>query len=61
MLNIHYLVGIRGSVEHIVDSLEGGVWTRTEYRALVEDAGLETDYDAVGPMDRGLVIGKKPS
>ena len=59
-LDVHYLIGMHGSVEHIVDSLEGGVWTRAEYRALVENEGLDTDYDPVGLMDRGLVIGVKP-
>ncbi len=59
-LEVHYLIGMRGSVEHIVDRLEGGVWTHAEYRALVEEQGLDTDYDPVGPMDRGLVIGVKP-
>jgi SAM-dependent methyltransferase len=53
---MHYLVATPQGVEHFVEHHELYLFTNDEMRAAFESAGLGVDYDAEGPMGRGLWI-----
>lgn len=61
ILDFHYLVVRPGSVEHLVETHELGLFTADEYRGALEDAGLRARHDPVGLMGRGLWIGRAPA
>jgi SAM-dependent methyltransferase len=56
----HYLVGSRDRVEHLVERVSFGAFTRADLRSAIERAGLRPEYDPVGPLGRGLWIGVSP-
>jgi SAM-dependent methyltransferase len=56
-LNLHYLVGRGGAVEHLTERHEAWLWTREEYAGAFAAAGLEATYDEEGLMGRGLWLG----
>jgi SAM-dependent methyltransferase len=60
VLDIHYLVGSTGRVEHVFEQHRIGLFTREEYVSAFRDAGLEVEYDAKGPLNRGLYAGVMP-
>jgi ubiquinone/menaquinone biosynthesis C-methylase UbiE len=53
---MHYLVATPGGVEHFVEEHELYLFTNEEMRDAFEDAGFDVDYDAEGPIGRGLWI-----
>ena len=56
VVEFHYLVFAASSVEHFTDRHELGLFTGDEYRAALNDAGLDVDYDPQGLTGRGLYI-----
>jgi ubiquinone/menaquinone biosynthesis C-methylase UbiE len=57
--DLHYLVGTPEGTEHFVERHELGLFETEEMQAALEDAGLETTYDAEGLTGRGLFVGLK--
>lgn len=57
VLNIHYLLGRDGEVEHFTERHELGLFTGREYRAALEAGALEVMHDPEGPFGRGLYLG----
>jgi SAM-dependent methyltransferase len=60
-LDMQYLIGTAEGIEHRVEVHVLGLFTWDQYRAAFEAAGLATDVDEIGPIDRGLVIGRRPA
>jgi SAM-dependent methyltransferase len=58
-LDLHYLVGRPGTVEHRVEEHVLGLFTDDEYRASLEAAGLAAEHDPEGLIGRGLWIGTR--
>jgi ubiquinone/menaquinone biosynthesis C-methylase UbiE len=54
---LHHLVATTNRIEHFVERLEMGLFTRDEYLDAFRRANLETTYDSEGIMGRGLYIG----
>jgi len=57
--HFHYLIGKPGGVDYLVERHELGLFTRDEYRAAFEAAGVEAALDPKGLIGRGLWIGIK--
>lgn len=57
--SIHYLVGAATGVEHFVEDHELGLFTRADFDAAFAQAGLQLEYDPIGPTGTGLYIGKR--
>jgi len=55
---IHYLIGKKAGVEHILERHELGLFSDSEYRTALESAGLKASFDAAGLWGTGLYIGK---
>ncbi len=55
-MEMHYLLGRPGSVEHFVVQHEAYLFTEEEMRAAFEDAGLTVGHDPAGLIGRGLWI-----
>jgi SAM-dependent methyltransferase len=56
ILDFHYLVARRGTVEHLTETHTLGLFTEDEYRAALAHVGLAVEHDADGLMGRGLWI-----
>jgi SAM-dependent methyltransferase len=56
IVEFHYLVFTPSNVDHFTDRHELGLFTDDEYRAALNDAGLDVDYDPHGLTGRGLYI-----
>lgn len=57
--DFHYLIARPGTVEHRTEMHTLGLFTRNEYRAAFERAGLSVEHDEQGLMGRGLWIGRR--
>jgi len=57
VMDMHHLVATPKRVEHFVERLELGLFTKDEYLDAFRGANLETTYDPEGIMGRGLYIG----
>jgi hypothetical protein len=55
----HYLIGSDDGVEHVVERVEFTAFTEGDMRRAFERADLDTTYDPLGPLGRGLWIGIK--
>lgn len=59
VFDMHHLVADESGVRHFIEHLELAMFTREEYKAAFEQAGLDVTHDEVGLMGRGLYIGVK--
>jgi len=59
LINFHYLVATPDGVQHFTEEHELGLYTREEYRAAFESAGLVTGWEPEGLIGRGMYIGHK--
>jgi ubiquinone/menaquinone biosynthesis C-methylase UbiE len=57
VMDMHHLVATPERVEHFVERLELGLFTKEEYLDAFRGANLQTSYDSEGIMGRGLYIG----
>lgn len=57
ILDVQYLFGIPGRVEHFAERHELGLFSPEEYRAAIEQVGLMAEHDPIGPLGRGLFAG----
>lgn len=57
VLNVHYLIGRAGGIEHGTERHYLWLWTLEEYAEAFRRSGLEPHYDATGLMGRGLWLG----
>jgi len=57
ILDIHYLIGKREGFEYFTERHEIGLFTESEYRKALEQAGLHVSYDVAGIFGRGMYIG----
>jgi ubiquinone/menaquinone biosynthesis C-methylase UbiE len=55
--DLHYLIGTLEGTEHFVERHELGLFETEEMQTALEDAGIETVYDAEGLIGRGLFVG----
>lgn len=60
VLDFHYLVVMPQGVEHFTEKHLLGMFSDSEYRAVLHDAGLSVTRDEHGLDGRGLYIGLKP-
>jgi len=59
VLDMHYLVGTPGGVEHFIERHDVGMFTREQYLDAVGAAGLDVEWDDEGLFGRGLVLGRR--
>ena len=59
ILDLHYLVGRPGTVEHVVEEHTLGLFTNDDYRSALEAVGLVVEHDREGLIGRGLWVGRK--
>jgi SAM-dependent methyltransferase len=59
LLDIHYLVGTSKGVEHFIERLELGLFTREQYLEAFAAAGLPVEWDPQGLCGRGMYIGTR--
>ncbi len=60
IIEMHYLVGTPGEVQHFMEQHAMGLFTHDEYIEAVRAAGLKAAYDPDGFIKRTLYIGTKP-
>lgn len=65
ILQFHFLVGTKDSINHFTEQHELGLFSHEEYHSAFQDAGLITHFRKEGPKsqqlyNRGLYIGVKP-
>jgi SAM-dependent methyltransferase len=60
VLLFHYLRATAGGIEHYIETMRLGLFTRAEMTQAFVAAGSQVRYDPVGLMDRGLYIARKP-
>ncbi len=57
VMDFHYLIGSRGSVEHLLERHDCGLFSRQTMEAAFRDAGLEPRFLAQGPFSgRGIYV-----
>ncbi|HXW83079.1 MAG TPA: class I SAM-dependent methyltransferase [Candidatus Binataceae bacterium] len=56
----HYMVGTADGIDYFTETHDLTMFSREQYLAAFEMAGLSTAWDEPGLMGRGLVIGTKP-
>ena len=61
VLDLHYLIGRPGIVEHRREEHVLGLFTDDEMRSAIEATGMIVEHDPEGLMGRGLWIGNRPS
>jgi hypothetical protein len=57
ILNMHYLVASQSRIEHFVESHRMTLFTLAEYESAFLASDLMFEFDQVGPMVRGALIG----
>ena len=55
---VNSLVGTPAGVDHFVEDHELGLFTRDDFAAAFDAAGLRLEYDPIGPGGVGLYIGR---
>jgi len=60
IIEFQYLIGTPKGIEHDVEILELGLFTKKEYLDAFRSAGLKVIHDPIGLDGRGLYIGMKP-
>lgn len=60
ILEFHFLVGNKGSIESFTDTSELGLFTPAEYKAAFERVGLTVTHLPEGITGRGLYVCQKP-
>jgi SAM-dependent methyltransferase len=58
-LDMQYLIGTDGGIEHAVEDHEMGLYDEAAYRVAFEAAGCSVEVDREGLIGRGLYIGVK--
>src|SRR5262249_34919265 len=61
VIRFEYLISTPDGITRETETHKLGLFTQEEYTQAIEQAGLAVDYDPIGPMNRGLFIGLKPS
>jgi SAM-dependent methyltransferase len=61
VMQMHYLRSTAGSIEHYIERLELGLFTREEMASAFEAANMDVRHDSEGLMGRGLYIGRPRS
>jgi ubiquinone/menaquinone biosynthesis C-methylase UbiE len=56
-LFLHYLIGAGGDIEYLREDHELGLFRTEDHLSAFEEAGLEVEFDEVGLIGRGLVVG----
>lgn len=59
-LDFEYLIGTPEGMTRETERHELGLYSSDQYDEAMRMAGLQTDYDPIGPMGRGLFVGMKP-
>lgn len=59
VMDLAYLVGTPGRVEHFTERHEVGMFTREQYLGAVEAAGLAAEWIEGGLIGRGLALGTR--
>ena len=57
-MEMHYLHGSPGSINHVVEHHQLRLYSDAEYRAAFERAGLIVERREPGPSGRGLYVGR---
>ena len=55
--DMHYLIGTPEGVSHFVEDHRAGLFTVDQHKQTFVEAGLNVEYDELGPTGRGLYIG----
>jgi len=61
LLDLHHLVATPAGVEHFVEHFDMTLFPIDVYRSAMDALGLRVEFDAQGPMGRGLFVGLKPA
>ena len=57
ILDMHYLVASQSKIEHFIESHQMTLFTLAEYESAFSASDLTFEFDQVGPMGRGALIG----
>jgi ubiquinone/menaquinone biosynthesis C-methylase UbiE len=57
IMNNHFLVGRPSGVEHFIEEHKMALFSRDDYAIAFEAAGLDLEYDEIGPGNIGFYIG----
>jgi hypothetical protein len=57
ILDMHYLAASQSKIEHIVESHRMTLFTLAQYESAFLASDLTFEFDQVGPMGRGALIG----
>jgi len=60
ILEMHYLVASPSGIEHLVETHLMTLFTLAEYESAFLACGLSFEFDQLGPMGRGALIGVAP-
>ena len=60
-IRFEYLIGGPDGIRRASEHHELGLFTTEELRACFGQAGLASEYDPVGPMNRGLFVARQAS
>jgi ubiquinone/menaquinone biosynthesis C-methylase UbiE len=61
VMDMHFMVATAHGIDQFTELHEMGLFTKDEYAAAFQDAGLTVAYDPQGLIGRGLYIGVKPA
>ncbi len=60
ILDMHYLVASPSGIEHLVETHRMTLFTLSEYESAFLASNLTFEFDQVGPIGRGALIGLAP-